>query len=212
MIEWSKLILGYAGKTVLRVPDRVLQAQSQWLICGPSGCGKTTLLYALAGMIVPMGGNLRVTGENLAAMGESARDVWRGQHIGLVLQSLHLVPALSVLENLMLASYLAGLPQDMARAKALLARLGMTEKANALPAALSQGQAQRVAIARAVLHRPALLLADEPTASLDDTAAAEVIALLRETAAEQKSVLIVSTHDARIKPDFTHRVDLGAAA
>lgn len=212
MIEWSNLALGYNGNVALRVADLTLGQGEHWLVCGPSGRGKTTLLYALAGLLPPLQGRLHVAGTELSTLSEAARDLFRGRHIGLVFQSLHLVPALSVIENLLLASYLAGLPQNHKRAVSLLDRLGLAGKHDVLPSALSQGQAQRVAIARAVLHRPDLLLADEPTASLDDEAATNVIALLREAAKEQGATLVISTHDARVKSQFEHRLELGAAA
>ncbi len=212
MLSFSALRLGYAGRAVLELGDFALPAGGQCLIAGPSGCGKTTLLYALAGLSPVMAGSVSVNGTVITALNESARDAFRGRHIGIVYQGIHLIKSLSVLQNVMLASYAAGLAAQETRARALLSRLGLSEKLHAMPDTLSQGQAQRVAIARAALHSPALLLADEPTSSLDDASCAGVIALLKEVALEANSTLVIATHDARVKEHFADVVTLGGGA
>jgi putative ABC transport system ATP-binding protein len=189
----------YGGKAALDIPDWTVTQGEQWLVLGPSGSGKTTLLHALAGILRPTAGRVEVAGQDLSALGAAALDRFRGRHIGIVLQKLHLVGSLSVLQNVCLAQYLAGLPQDEARAREALASLGIADKALARPAELSQGQAQRVAIARAVVNRPQLLLADEPTANLDDAHCAEAAELLTGQARACNATLLIATHDQRVK-------------
>ena len=146
----------------------------------------------------PRVGSVTVNGTDIGALAESARDRWRGRTVGLVPQRLHLVGALDVRDNLRLAQTLAGLPVDDARITALLEAVGVIDLARRFPSQLSQGQAQRVAIARAVVNRPALLLADEPTANLDDAHAAQALELLRGQAIEAGATLVVASHDARV--------------
>lgn len=209
MLNISQISLGYNGKAVLRFGGLELPKGGQCLIAGPSGSGKTTLLYAIAGLVRVMAGTITIGGTDITTLSEAALDHFRGRKIGMIFQTLHLMRSLSVLDNLLLASYVSGQPQERERARELLAELGIAEKADALPEALSQGQAQRVAIARAVLHRPALILADEPTSSLDDDACAAVIALIRQTARETGATLVISTHDSRVKEHFDQIIALG---
>ena len=190
----------YGALTAVAVPAWHAGPGEAWLLSGPSGCGKSTLLHILAGLVVPTQGTVSVAGSDLRAMAEGARDRWRGRTIGLVPQRLHLVGALNVRDNLRLAQSLPGLPADDARITALLQAVGVADLAHRYPRELSQGQAQRVAVARAVVNRPALLLADEPTANLDDAHAAQALELLRAQALEAGATLIVASHDGRVKP------------
>ena len=136
------------------------------------------------------------------------RDRLRGMHVGFVLQRLHLIGSLSVLDNLILARRLAGLPVARAESQALLAQLGLGDYAERMPATLSQGESQRVALARALAHRPTLVLADEPTAALDDANCAAAMQLMFEHAAAAGATLVVATHDARIRARFAQVVNL----
>ncbi len=194
----------YAGTPVLRVDSwRVAQGE-HWLLAGASGSGKTTLLHVLAGLTTPSSGAVVVGGMDVAALRGSARDRWRGRTVGLVPQRLHLVGALTVRDNLRLAQYLAGLPDDPERVRELLDAVLVADLADRYPRELSQGQAQRVATARAVVNRPALVLADEPTANLDDVHAAGALELLRAQALAVNAALIVASHDARVRPLLPH--------
>jgi putative ABC transport system ATP-binding protein len=201
----------YGAVEALRLPEWKVAQGERWLVLGPSGCGKTTLLHALAGLVRPSEGEVEVSGENLRRLDGARLDRWRGSTVGIVLQALHLVRHLSVRDNLRLAQYLAHAPQDDARIADTLAALGVADKAGRRPTELSQGEQQRVAIARAVVNRPKLLLADEPTANLDDAAAAAVVDLLAGQAARHGATLVVATHDARVKSKFRERLELGAS-
>jgi putative ABC transport system ATP-binding protein len=212
MLSVGKVTLGYGSTPVLRFGGLELAAGDQCLVTGASGTGKTTLLYAIAGLARVLEGEIRIDGTTITSLGEAARDRFRGRNIGIVFQTLHLVRSLTVLDNLLLASYLAGLPTDAAHARATLERLGIAAKEQEWPHRLSQGQAQRVAIARALLHRPKLVLADEPTSSLDDVSAMASIELIRAVAAETGATLVVSSHDARIRPQFERVLALGTTA
>jgi putative ABC transport system ATP-binding protein len=198
----------YGAVRALRLPEWQVAQGERWLVLGRSGCGKTTLLHVLAGLVRPSEGEVDVFHTDLLSMKGRRLDAWRGANVGIVLQALHLVKHLSVGENLRLAQYLARLPQDDARIADTLAALGIADKAARRPAQLSQGEQQRVAIARAVVNRPRLLLADEPSANLDDDAANAAIALLVEQAARYDATLVVATHDERVKRHFEKRLPL----
>jgi putative ABC transport system ATP-binding protein len=208
MIAVRGLAHRYGAVEALRLADWKVAQGERWLVLGPSGCGKTTLLHALAGLIRPTEGEVEVAGENLRKLDGVHLDRWRGASVGIVLQALHLVKHLSVRDNLRLAQYLAQAPQDDARITDTLATLAVADKAARRPSELSQGELQRVAIARAVVNRPKLLLADEPTANLDDAAAATVVDLLADQAARHGATLVLATHDARVKGKFRERLEL----
>jgi putative ABC transport system ATP-binding protein len=139
-------------------------------------------------------------------------DRFRGQHVGIVLQRLHLVPSLTVRDNVLLAQYFSGLPQDHGRVREVLDDLGLATKAAAYPHELSFGQAQRVAVARAVVNRPTLLLADEPTSNLDDTRCVQTLDLLESQARACSATLLIATHDQRIKARMRKQYSLDSAA
>jgi putative ABC transport system ATP-binding protein len=200
MFELEGVEHWYGSTRVLAVAAWRAAAGEAWLLAGPSGSGKSTLLNVLAGLIVPARGRVVVAGTDLRRLSPAARDHWRGRAVGLVPQRLHLVGAISVADNLRLAQTLAGTPADEARVRRMLEAVNVGDLARRYPRELSQGQAQRVAIARAVINRPALLLADEPTANLDDEHAAAALGLLRAQAQEAGATLVVASHDARVRP------------
>jgi putative ABC transport system ATP-binding protein len=208
MIAVRGLAHRYGALTALRLAEwRVAQGE-RWAVLGPSGSGKSTLLHVVAGLVHPSEGDVEVSGQNLGKLQGATLDRWRGATVGIVLQALHLVRHLSVRDNLRLAQYLAHLPQDDTRIDDTLGSLGVVDKAARRPPELSHGERQRVAIARAVVNRPKLLLADEPTANLDDAAAALAVDLLTEQAARHGATLVVATHDARVKAKFRERLEL----
>jgi predicted ABC-type transport system involved in lysophospholipase L1 biosynthesis ATPase subunit len=136
---------GYGGRTVLSLERWSVCPGAHWLVLGASGSGKTTLPHLLAGLLMPQQGSVAISGQDLAALGSAERDRFRGRNLGIVSQRLHLVDCLTVLENLMLARYLAGLPENNAEAMQTLAALALADKADAYPTTLSYGQAQRAA-------------------------------------------------------------------
>jgi len=210
MFVLEYLTHAYNGTEVLKVPAWRAEQGAHWLVIGPSGSGKTTLLHILAGILRPLAGAISIAGQDLMALKPAALDRFRGQHIGIVLQRLHLVPSLSVLKNLLLAQYFAGVTQDEARAHEVLSSLDVADKAHAYPHELSFGQAQRVAVARAVVNRPKLLLADEPTSNLDDARCAQAYVLLESQARACGATLVIATHDQRIKSRMSNYFELKA--
>ena len=200
MLQISGLTYRYpnASGDQLSVPAFSLAKGEHAVILGPSGCGKSTLLHLLAAILTPQQGELIVAGTDLRALSPRAADAWRGGTVGFLPQRLALVPSLNVRENLLMAAYANGRAADAGRADAVLLALGLSDKAKAKPHQLSQGQQQRVAIARALFNHPSLLLADEPTANLDDAACAAAIGLLTSQAGENGASLVIATHDARV--------------
>lgn len=199
----------YGAGEVLALERFEAAAGEHWLVLGPSGSGKTTLLHLIAGLLAPSEGEIEVAGERLSGLAGAALDRWRGRTVGIVPQKLHLVASLTVLQNLALAPYLAGLPQEPGRAAQLLAELGLAGKAGARPHQLSHGEAQRVAVARAVMNRPKVLLADEPTSNLDDAACEAALELLAAQARACGATLLVATHDRRARSRFDRQLRLG---
>ncbi|MFC7289261.1 ABC transporter ATP-binding protein [Herminiimonas glaciei] len=200
MLQIAKLTHRYPGAHIpqLNVPAFSLARGEHAIVIGPSGSGKSTLLHLIAAILTPQNGDIRVADTSIATLAPRAADQWRGRHIGFLPQKLALIPSLNARDNILLAAYASGQASDSARADALLSALGLADKATAKPHQLSQGQKQRVALARAMFNRPQLLLADEPTANLDDASCRSAIALLLAQANELGASLILSTHDARV--------------
>jgi ABC-type lipoprotein export system ATPase subunit len=200
----------YGPRDALVLDAFVGASDESWLILGQSGSGKTTLLHILAGLIRPTAGKVVINDQDLGALSGVRLDRFRGKSIGFVPQQLHLIGSLNVRANLALARYLAGLQADEARIARVLGDLGIADKAEAFPAALSHGQAQRVAVARAVINAPSVLLADEPTANLDDFHSEKTIELLENQARSVGALLIIATHDQRLKRRIAKQVVLEA--
>jgi putative ABC transport system ATP-binding protein len=198
VIRSAHLKFSYPNGPTLSFPDVDVAQGAVVLLRGPSGCGKSTWLALIAGLMPPTSGELTVAEQPLSALKATASDAWRASAIGFLPQKLHLSAALSVQQNLAMAQWAAGQPEDLARIAEALSALGVAELAQRKPAQLSGGQAQRVALARAVLLKPRVILADEPTASLDDDAALDAVNLLLSTARHQGSTLVIATHDARV--------------
>ncbi len=180
----------------LDLPHFAPKAGALTAVRGPSGCGKSTLLYVLAGLLPPDRGTVRFGDVDIYTLGEGRRDRWRRESIGFVFQDFHLLPELSPLANVAIAATFGGHRANVAaRARALLEQLGVPHSRRSVEL-LSRGEQQRVAIARALLFDPPLILADEPTASLDDVAGAAVLDVLATLARAGKTVVIAS-HDPK---------------
>jgi putative ABC transport system ATP-binding protein len=167
-------------------------------LIGQSGGGKTTLLHLIAGLLVPDSGSIRIDGTELTRLSEQGRDRFRAGSIGYVFQTFNLLPAFSAIENVKLGMTFGNGGLDPDRAKGLLARVGLADRAHYRPSQLSVGQQQRVAIARAMAGKPKLLLADEPTANVDPASAESVLELIRSSCREEQIALLTVTHDMEI--------------
>ena len=198
-VDVTNLGFRYGENTVLDIESFRLERGRSMAVIGPSGCGKTTFLHLLAGLIRPSTGAIRILGQDLAELRGASLDRFRGRNIGLVFQRLHLLPAVSVRENVLLAQRLGGSRLDEARVATLLEQLDLGGLEHRKPSMLSQGQAQRVAIARALVHGPEIVMADEPTSALDDQHAEQALALLQKSAQSVGAALLVVTHDQRVR-------------
>lgn len=208
MLQTRGIEYNYDVKNTLSFPDITCASGENLLILGNSGCGKTTLLNLMAGLLRVQKGEITINGQALHTLSPKELDRFRGKNIGIVFQKPHFVQALSVLENIMLASRLSHSGADKERALYLMNKLGIAHKAHSLPANLSSGEQQRASIARALLNKPAILLADEPSSALDDYHCEQVIGLLQKAAEEDGATLLVVTHDQRIKGIFPKTIQL----
>ena len=199
MIVVSSLSHQYGPDKILHFPDFVIRKGDACLLLGSSGSGKTTLLHLMGGLLKVQQGTVEIEGNNPGKMSEAARDRFRGKHIGFIFQRNHLISSLSVYRNVLMAQYLANLPQDEGRIKRVLEQLGIWKKRTSPIHELSQGQAQRVAIARAVLNKPAVIFADEPTSALDDENCERVMQLMLDICQMYGSTLVIATHDQRLR-------------
>jgi len=186
---------------VVDVPEFSLAAQAQVALSGESGSGKTTFLNLIAGILAPDSGSIKLNGQELAGLSESARDRVRATSIGYIFQTFNLLQGYTALENVLLGmSFGPGADREFARA--LLKRVGLEAKLNHLPRQLSTGQQQRVAVARALANRPQLVLADEPTGNLDHANARDALTLIREACRENGAALLLVSHDRDVLGKF----------
>jgi putative ABC transport system ATP-binding protein len=186
--------------TVLEAISFDLQAGGSLAIQGPSGSGKSTLLAILAGLERPSAGSVTVAGQRLDALTERQLSAFRARTMGFVFQAFHLLPHFSALQNVVIGAEIAGIPEPLARSREALERVGLGERSGHLPGQLSGGECQRVAIARATVTRPAILLCDEPTGSLDPRNADRVFELILELHRELGTTLVLVTHDPHLAP------------
>ena len=207
MINTKGLNFKYNDQASFSFPDINLAKDENLLIIGSSGIGKTTLLHLLAGLLESNSGSINLYGQDISKLTQHQIDKFRGQNIGIVFQKPHFVNSLTVKENLQLAQYL-GNKKDQNRIIDILSSLDILDKQNKKPKKLSQGEKQRASIAMAIVNSPKLILADEPTSSLDDENCDRVIKLLKKQASEFKAQLIVITHDNRLKKHFKKSIKL----
>lgn len=199
MVSTNQLTYQYAGGKSIAYPDLQANGGDSLLILGQSGCGKTTLLHMLGGLLRSASGSVTIHNTQIATLSDKKLDKFRGQHIGFIFQKSYFVQSLTVKDNILLAPFLAKKNTDTNRLNALAKSLGIENLLHKLPSLLSQGEQQRVSIARAIIHHPDLVLADEPTSSLDDVNTATVAALLQQLCHENGAALIIVTHDVRLK-------------
>lgn len=208
LLEIEDLVMAYGAvdRPVLSVKRFSLEAGEQMAVKGPSGCGKTTFLHLIAGIVAASKGRITLGDAVVTDLGEVARDQFRARNIGYVFQSFHLMRDFTCLENVELGMSF-GAKLDRAFAKSLLVRVGLEDRIDYRASALSIGQQQRVALARALANRPRLVLADEPTGSLDKETGGRAMRLLREMCAENGASLLVVSHDLSIVEQFERRID-----
>ena len=199
---------GDADLVILRDIDLEITPGDSVAVVGASGSGKSTLLAILAGLDTPSAGSVHIEGADLFALDEDARAELRGRAVGFVFQSFQLLPALTALENVMLPLELSDKEDCESEARNILVRVGLGERLYHYPKHLSGGEQQRVALARAFVVRPKLLLADEPTGSLDAVSGADVIALLFEMNREYGTTLVLVTHDEHLAARCTRTLRL----
>ena len=198
---------GTGTLTILHPLDLTIPHGAVAAITGPSGSGKSTLLGLVAGLDAPTAGSILIDGVNITTLGEDALARLRGTRIGFVFQFFHLLPSLTAYENVLVPMEIAGARDAAARATALLAEVGLTDRSHHYPSQLSGGEQQRIAIARALANDPPLLLADEPTGNLDTTTGHTIIELLLNINRSRKTTLVLVTHD----PELAARADMGIA-
>ena len=206
MLGTKNLRFKYDNNLELNFPD-IKTSKENLLILGASGVGKTTFLHLLSGLLKPMNGEIDLLGTKISNLKMSEMDRFRGKNIGIVFQKPHFINSLTVKENLQLAQYISK-KNDKNRIQSLLESLGIEDKANKKTQNLSQGEKQRVSIALAIVNSPKLILADEPTSSLDDLNCDKVINILKNQASKYKAKLIIITHDYRLKKHFKNTLSL----
>ncbi len=203
-----------SASPVIDVPNLEIADGEQIALIGSSGSGKTTLLHLIAGILAPDSGSILFSESNgsspadITQLSEAERDVFRGQNIGYIFQTHHLLPGFTALENVLLGMTFTGKRRDPQWARHLLAEVGLGDRLNYRPAKLSVGQQQRVAVARALANRPRLVLADEPTGALDTHNAQQVLKLIRSLCAEVNAALLLVTHDLAIAAELPRTLKL----
>ncbi|MBK9270578.1 MAG: ATP-binding cassette domain-containing protein [Saprospiraceae bacterium] len=208
MLQTHSLRKNYSANKKILFPDIRLANAEQLLIHGPSGCGKTTLLHLLCGILKPTSGSIRFGEQDYSDLKGSQMDAFRGQYFGVCLQRPVFIQSLTSLENLLFTLQLAGKKPDREYCIAQMQTLGISHTAHQMCGTLSPGEQQRLMFLKALIHRPKCIIADEPSSSLDDVNAQSVIDLLISQCKSSGAMLIVVSHDSRIKSVFPNQISL----
>ena len=208
MLITKDLKFEYSPQVKFSFPDLACNLGESMVISGDSGTGKTTLLHILGGLIKPQSGKVLLNDTEVSLLEGSALDRFRGKNISIIFQKMHFISSISVIDNILLAQWLGTEKKEKEKAIEILDRLQIADQRDKNIKELSQGQQQRVAIARALINQPSLILADEPTSSLDNKNAEIVERLLRESTQEMNAALVMVTHDQRLKQNAKNLIEL----
>ena len=208
MLAAKSIKYSYDSNNTFEFPDFCLESTEDLLILGDSGVGKTTFLNILGGLLLPQSGSITLNGTNYSDLSNKDLDKFRGKNIGIIFQSPYFVNNLNLIDNLLFSLFLSKNQQDKNVVIELLNQVGLKDKIYSKPNDLSQGEKQRASIALALIKKPNLILADEPTSSLDDNNCNLVVSLLKEQSQLSKCKLIIITHDARLKKHFKNSIKL----
>ena len=211
MLKTQNISIQRPNAPLLILPDILIEKGDHALLLGPSGSGKTSFLSVISGLLHPSSGQVLFEDTDIYHLSRKNLDALRGKNFGLIFQALHLLPTITIRQNIDIAAKLQGIKISKTRIEDLLSSLGISDKANRKPDALSQGEQQRAAIARALVNHPSIILADEPTSALDDENADKVAQLLIQSARDSGAALIIATHDARILKYFPKIITLTKA-
>ena len=208
MISCQNLTFSYGPQKQFAFPDLQCNNREALLILGQSGKGKTTLLHLLSLLLRPSAGQILINNQDITPLSVAEAAAVRAQQIGLIYQRAHFVSSLNVIDNLLLSNYLANKTENKQRALELAEQLGFAEHLSKKVNQLSQGEQQRVGIARALMNQPNVILADEPTSSLDDANCQNVVDLLKTQSEQIGASLVIVTHDQRLKDVFRNQIVL----
>ncbi len=208
MLKTVDVTFSYTKESSFSFPDIELNDDQSLLILGKSGIGKTTLLHLLAGILSPDEGSIIINEKDITKINTKKLDAFRGENIGLIFQNTIAISSLTVYENLQARLYFSGINEQREAIEGMLTQLDLVSVKNQKPNTLSTGQLQRLGIALGVIHKPNIILADEPTSSLDDENSELVINLLKTQAKLSNANLIIITHDNRIKSSFSNTLVL----
>jgi putative ABC transport system ATP-binding protein len=208
MLQTAGVTFSYTKTSVFNFPDINLSKRESLLVLGKSGIGKTTLLHLLAGILSPDSGSIIINNTDITRFSNKTLDAFRGKHIGIVFQNTTAISSLSVYENLQARLYFSGISDKKEAIDTILEQLDLVSVKHQKPNTLSTGQLQRLGIALGVIHKPDIILADEPTSSLDDDNCELVVGLLKRQAEKSNANLIIITHDQRVKNSFANTIVL----
>ena len=208
MIQTKGLSVAY-GNRKIEFPDLQLDKGDQLLVLGKSGSGKTSLLNLLGGVLSPVSGNVLVNDQDLNSLSGRKQDKFRGDNIGFIFQTPHFIKALNVEGNLQLSQYLTN-KRDDSHLDQLLQKVDLLQRKKENISNLSEGEKQRISIVRALINKPKIILADEPTSALDDASCDTIVQLLKNLSQENNAVLVIVTHDKRLKDQFNNHIELNA--